>query len=714
MKNFHLGSRLMLASMLCFSGWAQAQFQKAFVHQSAASHIETFDVAENPDGFQVIGLHDGKQEIVYTDANGAKLNDRKFTFGSDFSQIDQINSKTMAVNENGITFLAGCSFPNLELLAIDASGAVFDWANFDLETHFNIKVHSVYEIELNNNGTAVFIHALLEHHPSHPRDRNHPFYHAVIKVKTDLDQLDWIADVSGSFEEEEAMLEVRDLEGKVGDMYPTAAGGVAYTGPMVKGLDGIPGSYIAALVLDAGGNTVWNNYYLEPETFEDNLEGTAIFESDEGETPVYYIGGFDQYGSAVLIETNQNGTLTWVRKYNTGSSEQERIIIRAIRKLEGQELLGIVGEHTTNIGSLAFAGRIQSGDGQVLNTSRFPDYQRCTDLLISQSGGYYAAAETRDDGSLQMPGLIHLNGNFATECSDQFTMLDYETFILQLERDFRLERPEPELRDAMFGQQPSDYEDEENCCSSGTTIETIVLCKGKWFETIGPRDLNPDNKYLWNNGSTNHELYVEGDGFYQLLTIDKNGCWGITNYIVQSSNITIDVQSIYPDPGNCTGEVIFNILISGVPPSSLYWQITNGGVLLDDGSTALGNLSTVLCSGVNTIHVQTSFGCEASIQVVAKKGAKEEELASDQALKLFPNPAANQITLEGLPALDAETQLRVVDLQGRTMLQGGINLLLPQGDGRYTLDVNVLENGNYFLDIRSNTNVVNERFTVLR
>ena len=81
-----------------------------------------------------------------------------------------------------------------------------------------------------------------------------------------------------------------------------------------------------------------------------------------------------------------------------------------------------------------------------------------------------------------------------------------------------------------------------------------------------------------------------------------------------------------------------------------------------------------------------------------------------QAVKVYPNPAKNNVTVE-LPAAALEPAfLLLSDINGRALTQA----LLPAGQTRWSLDVSAIDAGLYFLKILADNKISNSKIVVVK
>ena len=75
---------------------------------------------------------------------------------------------------------------------------------------------------------------------------------------------------------------------------------------------------------------------------------------------------------------------------------------------------------------------------------------------------------------------------------------------------------------------------------------------------------------------------------------------------------------------------------------------------------------------------------------------------------IFPNPVVEQLRLQAQVEQSGEYHFRILDLAGKTVLLGKMNL--PQGKSSQSIDLNTLNDGIYLLNLEGNSQVITRQF----
>jgi len=150
----------------------------------------------------------------------------------------------------------------------------------------------------------------------------------------------------------------------------------------------------------------------------------------------------------------------------------------------------------------------------------------------------------------------------------------------------------------------------------------------------------------------------------------------------------------YVNPNTCNGERI------SVYPSGVYQYVfiefpSGGRLYFQDGTFYCQDSPGYDCRSAYNLTTPTdSWTCgnfqESTIEERSKQGF--EQLA----LNSFPNPTTGQLTIQVLPNLEQEQQLRVIDLFGRVLVQ---EVIEPAGS-QVNVDLSDYQNGVYYLELR--------------
>lgn len=690
---------LLMAAGVFSSCLSYAQFQMAYPHTSASEEIEVFDIAEHPNGIQLLALNDGKQELIEVDANGNWVDDYSVNIGTAWHYM---KSKTMAVKSDGETVLAGISGTSLKLMRIN-SGSVQDVRSFNLEIG---EFLSVYEIELSSDEEFVFLHVLVDGKSDFGGNQS-DWYRAILKFQIDPFISEWITvfDANISSSDNPTFL---NPDGKLGDMYPTHDGGIAYTGPFIEHKLYHNSPKIFAFELNASGNSVWAHFFIDPERQSEYAEGTAIYEFQYENAYYFYIAGISEHGNAVFMKTDDLGSVIWNREYNSFSVELEEFFIRAITRYNSSSA-AVVGEHKTNTSSFAFSAILDDAGspGNVNVSYYYPDYQRLTDIIRTQNDEYFMAGETRDETEPKIPGLLGVSSVLNTNCYELFDLDPQETYYQGL--DFWLVSSDTEIssEEPLYSVSSNYYNDEDNCCQAEDRNFTEYQCSPQSIR-LSLKGGGPYNRYLWSNGSTSDEVFVGQPGLYSLLTIDGDECWGMNYFTVEQSIINISLISSSMDGGGCNGSATYSIGVTGTT-GILSYELSNSGGIVSTG-VAVSPLSfSGLCTDSYTLTVSNEWCSAQHSPISLKTGSSANELdlqRVDQdltpAVVLYPNPSSGVFQFE----FDAPItgSIAILDLQGRT-----VELITLNETINARTDLSHLQGGSYFAIIQDGEGGLVER-----
>ena len=80
-------------------------------------------------------------------------------------------------------------------------------------------------------------------------------------------------------------------------------------------------------------------------------------------------------------------------------------------------------------------------------------------------------------------------------------------------------------------------------------------------------------------------------------------------------------------------------------------------------------------------------------------------------IKIFPNPAKDNINVSLSPAIGGQTEITVYDIMGRKILNSIVdcNVYFP-----LSFDISALERGVYFFSIKNKHEIFTKRFSVIR
>ena len=216
--------------------------------------------------------------------------------------------------------------------------------------------------------------------------------------------------------------------------------------------------------------------------------------------------------------------------------------------------------------------------------------------------------------------------------------------------------------------------------------DTCGVCDGAIFP-MGSSDIT---QYNWANDLTTLDSSVIAlcEGNYVVTLTDDQGFTGTDTLTItanDSISITSNIQDIYfsGDLGS-----IEALPTGGTPPFSYIWS--NG---------ASGSLNNQLPAGTYSVTVSDANDCALTntFTVSALLGAREQ--VSNANFTVYPNPAAQAITLAGTQPAN---QINFYSVDGQLVLQKSFQDQILNR----SIDINNLANGIYWVEILDSTKSV--------
>lgn len=191
----------------------------------------------------------------------------------------------------------------------------------------------------------------------------------------------------------------------------------------------------------------------------------------------------------------------------------------------------------------------------------------------------------------------------------------------------------------------------------------------------------PPYSFFWTTGDTTSYIVGFGSGIYQAGISDSLGCLIETPLITVNSpdELLLNVIIVQDTLGLCQGEIITSPY-GGTHPYTFLWV---PGL---DTSNQLADL----CAGTYVLILTDSNGCELYDTVVINSMVSVAE-KSGSAVKLFPNPARDMVTIE----LDSENdynKIQLLNLLGQPILSENCT-----NKSQITLKTENLCSGQYFI-----------------
>ncbi|MGP8217229.1 MAG: T9SS type A sorting domain-containing protein [Bacteroidia bacterium] len=212
----------------------------------------------------------------------------------------------------------------------------------------------------------------------------------------------------------------------------------------------------------------------------------------------------------------------------------------------------------------------------------------------------------------------------------------------------------------------------------------------------------PSYSYRWNNGVTSTTDTAAGlaAGTYVVRISDSNRCnLHDTIVITQPASFILQTDttiSFQSSPCMDSAWVVLSTADSGYTFS---WSPSGGST-----DTATG-----LCPGTYIATITNSVGCVENDTILVGSAVGIPDLSSNESIKVYPNPATDQINISISGNSIALQNVAVFDITGRQLMTEKVDA----NSSLLTLDVSKLSEGAYFLKLTGN-NVKVFKFTVAR
>jgi hypothetical protein len=204
--------------------------------------------------------------------------------------------------------------------------------------------------------------------------------------------------------------------------------------------------------------------------------------------------------------------------------------------------------------------------------------------------------------------------------------------------------------------------------------ETIVLDAGVWVT------------YLWSNGSTAQTIDVTSTGAFGVAITDEFGCLG-------GDNITVTFN---PLPIADFSYSINNTLVTFANQSSFAdsysWDFDNGMTSTnDDPIIEFGTYDTY------SVELTATNGCGDDVIVIDVIVLSIDELAFNNRVQVWPNPATDVVNISIEVEMTADTYLHLTDATGKLIINQEILKT------NTSIDLSEFSPGVYFIKVNSST-----------
>lgn len=247
-------------------------------------------------------------------------------------------------------------------------------------------------------------------------------------------------------------------------------------------------------------------------------------------------------------------------------------------------------------------------------------------------------------------------------------------------------------------------------CNHHDTIFTVTACHG---DTIPLASALADAaSYQWNVDSTfigvdtisTPQIIIDSSQIYTCIAYDTLGCRQIT---------TIDVQ--VPTPVQPAIHYLAPNAPIAVPQSLNYiWYYSPTQTNFSQNATVFATNTTSISpnqTGYYQAVYVDSFGCEYPTSIHYMVLSSTSEISTIQNLQISPNPTSNFINIQFENPQYQTIEITLVNSLGQQVISKKVES--HQGIEIHKIDVSTIPKGNYFLQLKTENEVITRNVLIL-
>ena len=233
------------------------------------------------------------------------------------------------------------------------------------------------------------------------------------------------------------------------------------------------------------------------------------------------------------------------------------------------------------------------------------------------------------------------------------------------------------------------------------------------FQGTANFDLGVGTNNLTSSGGNDVFVHKISQCVTSFGTDVQNACGSYTwidgNTYTSSNNLATFLL-VGATTSGCDSLVTLNLTVSPLPTGELTLNGSTltastgfvGYVWTFNGNPIAGATSNTIELGANGVYAVTATnaaGCEATDSFTHQTASLEENVEFTN-VSLFPNPSQGEAILEVQILKPIQTNLKVTDIQGKTLIE--LPMTMETGKQQIPLDLQAFESGVYFIHFSAN------------
>lgn len=228
------------------------------------------------------------------------------------------------------------------------------------------------------------------------------------------------------------------------------------------------------------------------------------------------------------------------------------------------------------------------------------------------------------------------------------------------------------------------------------------VCRG----TIVTLDAGNDGiQYYWNTGATTNAINVDRADTFTVAITGANGCVTLDSIIVQQSGSMPSYNAIRVR--NLSVNTFNFSLLNPSNVSSISWDFGDGSPI----SYAMSPTHAYTSNGNYVVRMisNSSCGSKSDTTTVHIKGYTDiNDIANNDAIKLYPNPAKSYVNIEMEDGTRIK-QVNVLSVTGRL-----IKAIVDVNQAEVRLDTDDLTSGLYYITIETKDGVYKRKLDIIK